>query len=74
MKQVFSILILSVFFIGCCSPIAQLPEVEKINVRWMIPKNGDGSITWVYTEDFGMMYSVNGRLRINDKVCREATK
>ena len=74
MKHSFSLLIASVFFVGCCSPIAELPVVENIKVQWMIPKGGDGKITYVYTDDFAMMYSINGRLRINDKICREATK
>lgn len=67
-------IIVMVTFTACSSPIAPLPKIEEINVHWMIPENSDGSITWVYTDDFGMMYSINGRLRINDKICREATK
>ena len=74
MKQSFSLLVGSLLFAGCCSPIAELPVIENIKVQWMIPKEGDGTITYVYTDDFAMMYSVNGRLRINDKICREATK
>lgn len=74
MLQSFSLITLVIVFIGCAKPIMPISDVPEIEVHWMIPEEGDGSITYVYTDDFALMFSNNGLLRINNTICKEATK
>ena len=72
MKLVFSILILAVFFTGCCSPIAPLPIVPEVKVRYFISE--DGTMVKLPMDDFSNWVSVTGKLRVNDTIYREASK
>lgn len=74
MKLLFSTLLILPFIItGCCKPINPLPEVAEAKVRYLIPDDDSGLVMLPLT-DFTRWVEVTGKLRINDNICREASK